>query len=91
MLAGTGFAEESVECIVRNSDGGITAINRIDSIQNKIKTKFRLKWNEGNGPWHHAVGLNAMFEAVKLPAGVSDLNTGLTDVNADDFSHIFSI
>jgi hypothetical protein len=40
-----------------------------------------------NGPRHHAVRLNAMFETVKLPAGVTDLNTGLTDVNTDDFSH----
>lgn len=28
-----------------------------------------------------------MFETVKFPARVSDLDPGLTDVNADDFSH----
>lgn len=28
-----------------------------------------------------------MFEAVKLPASITNLNTGLTDVNGDDFPH----
>lgn len=28
-----------------------------------------------------------MFEAVKFPASVSDLNTGLTDVDRDALSH----
>lgn len=32
--------------------------------------------------------LNAMLEAVKLPARISDLNTGLTDVNRDALSHL---
>jgi len=29
----------------------------------------------------------AVLEAVKLPAGVSDLNTGLTDRDRDNFTH----
>lgn len=33
------------------------------------------------------VNLNAMFKAVKLPAGVTDLNTGLADVDRDTLSH----
>lgn len=41
-----------------------------------------------NVPGHHAVGLNAMFETVKLPAGVADLNTGLSYVNAYYLSHL---
>ena len=31
--------------------------------------------------------LNAMFKAVKLPAGVSDLDTSLTDVDRDALPH----
>ena len=31
--------------------------------------------------------LNAMLEAVKLPARVSDLDTGLADVDRDAFPH----
>lgn len=33
------------------------------------------------------VNLNAMFKAVKLPAGVTNLNTGLADVDRDTLSH----
>jgi hypothetical protein len=36
---------------------------------------------------HLAIGLNAVLEAVKLPAGVTDLDTGLADVDGDDFTH----
>merc|ERR1712113_936349 len=36
---------------------------------------------------HVAVGLDAMFEAVELPAGVSDLATGLADVDGDALTH----
>lgn len=31
--------------------------------------------------------LNAVLEAVKFPAGIPDLNTGLTNVNGDALSH----
>lgn len=39
-------------------------------------------------PWHHSIGLDAVFEAVKLPARVADLNSGLTYVYAYDLSHL---
>ena len=32
---------------------------------------------------HLAVGLDTMFEAIKFPARVPDLATGLTDVDGD--------
>ena len=31
--------------------------------------------------WHLAIKLDPMLEVVKLPTGISDLNTGLTDVH----------
>jgi hypothetical protein len=37
---------------------------------------------------HLTVGLDAMLKAVKLPASISDLGTGLSDVNGDNFSHV---
>ena len=37
--------------------------------------------------WHLTVWLNSVLEAEKLPAGVTDLDTGLTDVDRNDFSH----
>jgi len=34
-----------------------------------------------------AIRLDSVLEAVKLPAGVTNLDSGLSDVNRDDFSH----
>merc|ERR1712027_261010 len=42
---------------------------------------------EGLVGGHVAVGLDAMLEAVELPAGVSDLATGLADVDGDALAH----
>eukprot|EP00976_Prorocentrum_cordatum_P072379 1180690-Prorocentrum_minimum.AAC.2 len=36
---------------------------------------------------HLPVGLNAMLKAVKLPAGVTDLDTALADVDGDNLTH----
>ena len=36
---------------------------------------------------HLTIRLNAVLEAEQLPAGVTDLDTGLTDVDADSFTH----
>jgi len=37
---------------------------------------------------HLAVRLNAVLQAVQLPAGIADLNTGLANVDRDDFTHV---
>ena len=37
--------------------------------------------------WHLTVWLDTVLEAEKLPAGVTNLDTGLTDVDRNDFSH----
>ena len=34
-----------------------------------------------------AVGLDAVFKAVELPAGVADLDACLADMNRNDFAH----
>ena len=36
--------------------------------------------------WHLSVWMNPMFKAVELPAGISDLNSSLTDVNRNTFA-----
>ena len=36
---------------------------------------------------HLTIWLNTVLEAEELPAGVTDLDTGLTDVDRNDFSH----
>ena len=33
--------------------------------------------------WHLAIGLNAVFQAVELPAGIADLDTSLANVDGD--------
>jgi len=37
--------------------------------------------------WHLTVWLDSVLKAEELPAGVTDLDTGLTDVDGNDFSH----
>jgi len=37
--------------------------------------------------WHLTIWLNTVLKAEELPAGVTDLDTGLTDVDGNDFSH----
>ena len=38
---------------------------------------------------HLAIRLDSVFQAEQLPARVTDLNTGLTDMNTYHFSHSF--
>merc|ERR1719440_880289 len=38
--------------------------------------------------WHLTIWLNTVLEAEELPAGVTNLDTGLTDVDRNDFSHL---
>ena len=37
--------------------------------------------------WHLTVWLNSVLKAEELPAGVTNLDTGLSDVDGNDFSH----
>ena len=37
--------------------------------------------------WHLTIWLDTVLKAEELPAGVTDLDTSLTDVNRDNFSH----
>jgi len=42
---------------------------------------------DGLVAWHLAIGLDAVLEAEELPAGITDLNTTLTEVKAEDLTH----
>ena len=42
----------------------------------------------GNTDSHLTIGLDAVLEAVQLPAGITNLDTGLADVDGDDFTHV---
>jgi len=37
---------------------------------------------------HLTIRLDTMFEAVEFPTSVTDLDTGLTNVDTDNFSHV---
>ena len=37
--------------------------------------------------WHLPIGLNAVLKAEQLPAGVAYLDTTLSDMDRDNFSH----
>jgi hypothetical protein len=58
-------------------------------------TSFREKGVEGiittsDGlvRWHLTIRLDTVFKAEEFPASVTDLDTTLTDVNSNDFSHL---
>merc|ERR1712203_155992 len=38
--------------------------------------------------WHLSIGLNTMFKTVQFPASVSDLHTGLSNMDRDTLTHI---
>jgi len=40
---------------------------------------------------HLTIRLDTVFQTEQLPAGITDLDTGLPDVNADGFSHFVSL
>lgn len=40
---------------------------------------------------HLAIRLNTMFKAEKFPAGITDLDTTLSDVNGNNFSHVLLV
>jgi len=40
---------------------------------------------------HLSIRLDTMFEAVEFPTGVTDLDTSLTDMNTNNFSHILEL
>jgi glycine/D-amino acid oxidase-like deaminating enzyme len=63
-------------------DGNATSTREFRAAQHP-----RSRWG-GSSPGHGAIGLDAVLEAVELPAGVADLDPGLPDVDADDLSHL---
>jgi hypothetical protein len=44
--------------------------------------------SDGLVRWHLTIRLDTVLKAEEFPAGVTDLDTTLTDVNTDDFSHV---
>lgn len=41
---------------------------------------------DGFVTWHLPIGLNSMFKAIQFPAGIADLDTGLSHVDRNALS-----
>ena len=68
-----------------NVDGTRDVLSRGSFTEEGVE---RVSGNTGGGvAWHHTIWFNAVLEAVKFPAGITDLDTGLTKVDGDDFTH----
>jgi hypothetical protein len=52
-----------------------------ESIEGIIRSMDRLV------AWHLTIRLDSMLQAVQLPAGISHLDSGLTDMYGDTFTH----
>lgn len=44
--------------------------------------------SDGLVTWHLTIRLDTVFETVQLPAGITDLDTGLSDMDGDTFTHV---
>lgn len=51
-----------------------------EGVEGVVSASDALVW------WHLTVGLDSMFQAVQLPAGITDLNSGLSDMDRDAFT-----
>ena len=43
-----------------------------------------MQLTNGEVRWHLPIGMNSMFETVQLPTSVSDLTSGLSDVDGNN-------
>jgi len=44
--------------------------------------------SDGLVTWHLTIRLDSVFQTVQFPTGVTDLATGLTNMDGDTFTHI---
>ena len=58
----------------------VSALGRWD--QDKDLSQFKIS------KAYLTIGLDAMLQAVKLPASVTDLDTGLSNVDGNNFTHV---
>ena len=80
MFACSGLREKSVERVVSGSDGFVRR-----HLQRKTFNKLPAEDDHSSRAVsaHLAIGLDAVLEAVELPAGVTNLDAGLADVDRD--------
>ena len=81
--AGTDLIDDCRLKIEEDSAGDVLASTSLgeEGVESVITT------TDGLIGGHLTVRLNTVLEAEEFPTGVTDLNTGLTDVDIDNFSH----
>jgi hypothetical protein len=65
-----------------------TSSNSLISGTSIRRSAWQQSWLGGQQRSHLTIGLDAVLEAVELPAGVADLDTGLADVDGDYLTHV---
>ena len=80
MFSCSGLREKSVERVVSGSDGFVRR-----HLQRKKFNKLPAEDDHSSRAVsaHLAIGLDPVLEAVQLPAGVTNLDPGLADVDRD--------
>ena len=81
MLSGSGLGKEGVKGVVSATDSLVRGHLTCDSMIKHTRTVL------GRGQFlKHTIGLDAMLQAVKLPASVSNLAASLANVYRDTFT-----
>ena len=77
---------------------GVQTLRPATKVQNKKSTCFTEEGVEGvitttNSlvTWHLSIRLDAMLEAEKLPARIANLDASLSEVKAEDLTHICKV
>ena len=85
MFSSARFGEECIESVVSSADRLVR--RHLDNTP--VMTTPRSSTLDRASQRRHylSIRLDAMFKAVKLPTGIADLDTGLADVNRNDFAH----
>jgi len=81
--SGADFVDDSGFQVNEDSAGDVLASTSLgeEGVESVVAT------TDGLVGRHLAIWLDAVLEAIKLPAGVSGLDTALSDVKRDDFAH----
>jgi len=81
--AGTDLIDDGGFEIEEDSAGNVLASTSLgeEGVESIVAT------TNGLVGWHLTIWLDTVLKAEELPAGVTDLDTGLTDVDGNDFSH----
>ena len=79
--SGTNFIDNGRFQIYENGSGYVFSSSSF--AEKRIETIIAA--SDGFIRWHLTIRLYSMFQTIQFPTGISDLNSGLTDVNRNTF------